>query len=465
MIIRYYSHATFQLVSEKGLRLLTDPWLFNPVYGHMIWQFPECPISDKEYFEQDFIYISHEHPDHFCLRTLDSFSRHTPIIIRRYNTAEFLRNRLHRLGFLNTIELSHRESICLGKDLEVTLVADPFSSDSLLIVSDGSHTVLNQNDCIPTVDDQAWIDKNFDIDLGLIFYSGGSQYPSCFEMDDAAKKIATEKRINSQMLSAIDITERMGIRRAIPAANDMCSFRNPEFDQFASALPVEFRDFVRLNNVDLEILLVSPGETYSFVESSDNFNKFFKNRDEWIKEADKLRNHRDVVETKEKLERFERKALFDHQKFQMMMAQYLSVCPQRMVTSILVNNNFKVGFIINQGDRRHGYLISCDVEGVWNIVPGVAMSILECEDLHMCVSVNADVAALAMSGALTWEDLMNGQYRVYRPVHSFNDNEYAFWEMLSGFTPYLEEKNEQPECGLRGKFQIKRDTSNMSLGR
>ncbi len=85
--------------------------------------------------------------------------------------------------------------------------------------------------------------------------------------------------------------------------------------------------------------------------------------------------------------------------------------------------------------------------------------------LHMCISVNTNVVALAMSGALRWEDLLNGKYRVYRPVHSFNDNEYAFWELLSGFNSYLEESDKQPKINLWRKFQIKRDASNLCLGR
>ena len=68
--------------------------------------------------------------------------------------------------------------------------------------------------------------------------------------------------------------------------------------------------------------------------------------------------------------------------------------------------------------------------------------------------MKAEAVALAMSGALTWEDLLNGQYRIYRPIHSFDDNEYAFWEVLSGFTSFLEEVEEQPAIGLRGSFQI-----------
>ena len=79
--------------------------------------------------------------------------------------------------------------------------------------------------------------------------------------------------------------------------------------------------------------------------------------------------------------------------------------------------------------------------------------------------MNANVVTFAMSGALTWEDLLNGQYRVCGPVRSFDDNEYDFWELLSGFASYLEESDEKPEINLQGKFQIKRDASNLCFGR
>ena len=181
MKVKYYSHATFQLLGDRGGRLLTDPWLYNPIYGHMIWQFPECPVPRAEYVDQDVLYISHDHPDHFCIRTLELFSREIPVLIRQYDQSIRMREHLKRLGFVDVIEISHRETLALPCGLTVTLIADPYSSDSLLIVTDGVHTVLDQNDCIPTMDDQVWIGQNFDVDLGLLFYSGGSQYPACFD--------------------------------------------------------------------------------------------------------------------------------------------------------------------------------------------------------------------------------------------------------------------------------------------
>ena len=450
MKVRYFSHATFQLIGEKGGRLLTDPWLFNPVYGHMIWQFPECPIPVEEFVDQDVIYISHEHPDHFCPRTLDLFPRKTTILIRKYGARLAMKKRLYRMGFENIIELSHRESMRLEVGLTVTLVADPSSSDSLLIVSDDLHTVLDQNDCIPTIEDQNWIGQNFDIDLGLLFYSGGSQYPACFVMSDEAKQAAVKRRIKSQMIDAIETAARMGIKNVVPAANDMCTYRNAEFDQYASALPVEFRNFVLKSGSDLTVFLMSPGETYSFEETPDVYTRYFPNRAAWKAQANQLRERPDVVRTKDKLEAFEREAKLDREAFQTLITQYFHRLESKEFAE---HERIEVGFVISEGEQRYGYLISREIEG-WRISHGDLGSILKSVGIHMCITVKAEAVALAMSGALTWEDLLNGQYRIYRPIHSFDDNEYTFWEVLSGFTSFLEEVEEQPAIGLRGSFQI-----------
>ena len=71
----------------------------------------------------------------------------------------------------------------------------------------------------------------------------------------------------------------------------------------------------------------------------------------------------------------------------------------------------------------------------------------------MSIRVSAQVVALAMAGKLTWEDLLNGHYRISRPTKSFDQNEYECWELLSGFTVYLEHTNEQPELAERGRIR------------
>ena len=452
MKVQYYSHATFQLLGDRGGRLLTDPWLYNPIYGHMIWQFPECPVPRAEYVDQDVLYISHDHPDHFCIRTLELFSREIPVLIRQYDKSIRMGEHLKRLGFVDVIEISHRETLALPCGLTVTLIADPYSSDSLLIVTDGVHTVLDQNDCIPTIDDQVWIGQNFDVDLGLLFYSGGSQYPACFDMSAEAKRRATEERISAQMQGAVEAAGRMGIRTAIPAANDMCSYRQPEFDLYASALPVEFRDYVVRHGAGLEVLLVSPGEIYSFRETADAFTNYFTDRASWATAANALRQRADVMSIVDRLQKIEQAELFDHRQFQRLMRQYFANTGKIATEASRIGDDIAVEFTIEDRAMEHSYFIHRR-SGCWNLDRNENLQKGTCIDLHMSIRVSAQVVALAMAGKLTWEDLLNGHYRISRPNKSFDQNEYEFWELLSGFTAYLEQTNEQPELSERGRIR------------
>ena len=99
--------------------------------------------------------------DHFCPRTLDLSTQdddpNSQIWCATGNEKTPIPHK-----FENIIELSHRESMRLEVGLQILrlLVADPSSSDSLLIVSDDLHTVLDQNDCIPTIEDQNWIGQS-----------------------------------------------------------------------------------------------------------------------------------------------------------------------------------------------------------------------------------------------------------------------------------------------------------------
>ena len=153
MKVRYVSHASIQIVTDSGLRLLTDPWLHSPIYGNMMWQFPVCTLSMADYTAQDILHVSHDHPDHFCARTLRHFDRSLPVVIRRYEGVIDIKGKLKELGFKNIIELGHRESWTDPRGLTVTLLIDAGSTDSATIISDGKQSVFNQNDCFLSEED------------------------------------------------------------------------------------------------------------------------------------------------------------------------------------------------------------------------------------------------------------------------------------------------------------------------
>ena len=39
MKITYYNHASMSIRSNNGFEILTDPWIYGPIYGPMLAQF------------------------------------------------------------------------------------------------------------------------------------------------------------------------------------------------------------------------------------------------------------------------------------------------------------------------------------------------------------------------------------------------------------------------------------------
>ena len=102
MKITYYNHASVSIKSVSGFNLLTDSWIYGPIYGGSMWQFPVCKIDSKEYFKKNALYISHTHPDHYCRNTLSKFPRSIPIYIRKYDDLVPLKKQLINMQMVYT---------------------------------------------------------------------------------------------------------------------------------------------------------------------------------------------------------------------------------------------------------------------------------------------------------------------------------------------------------------------------
>ena len=93
-------HSTF-LISYKGIRFLTDPFLSPHIFGIR----RQKPALRPDLVpEVDFILISHAHYDHLDMRTLRRLKRNTVLIIPE-NTRPVLGN----IYFKEIIELRHEE--------------------------------------------------------------------------------------------------------------------------------------------------------------------------------------------------------------------------------------------------------------------------------------------------------------------------------------------------------------------
>lgn len=151
-------HNTITLINHasvlvKGTRqsILTDPWYEGDAF-HRGWRLLyENSEQDIERVLHDtaFIWISHEHPDHFAI---NFFRKYKPILLDRKIVMVFQKrkdkrviNFLKKSGF-ETLELATGEPFTLEEGFTIRVVRDEFY-DSALLVDVAGKKIFNLNDC------------------------------------------------------------------------------------------------------------------------------------------------------------------------------------------------------------------------------------------------------------------------------------------------------------------------------
>ncbi len=452
MQINYYSHAAFKILSSDNVSILTDPWISNPIYGNSICLFPQLKINKEDYVNQDYLYISHDHPDHLCINTLKLFKKSIKILIRKYDDTSVVKDKLTNLGFVNIYEMEDRETKKLTDKFEVTLYCDHTSTDSLMIFKDDEHCFLDQNDCLLDEKTYEEIGNKFKIDLGAVFYSGGSMYPGCFDYDHNQKKELTKKRIFEQFDYSISCMKLMKIKNIIPGANDMCLIRNADFDDYSSALPIEFMNYLKEKNLDIKVLLMSSGDTYDFGKTDYKYVNFIKSRKEWKEKVNNYRNTKSVKLLNKKLDCWEKNNIFDRQNFESVFNDFLSKTNIEKNKSVEIKN-FKVYLeIISSKDRSLNYEITIDDDK--NSLKPTSNSFNE-QDFHMKITTEDFLVEMCMNGRYQWEDLLNNRWRVVRKNNGYSEAEYYFWIYLTKFSDYLLATNQLNYLNERDSLKLK----------
>ena len=219
MKITHLASAT-SIIESEDVKILMDPWLEDGEYYGSWYHYPKI---DKEKLNLDdvtHIYVSHIHPDHFSIKTFQSLNKNIPVYIHKYD-AKFLKMNLERLGF-KVFELDNGYQNHITDKVSITIFAAdncnpelcskflgcaPMETkygstqiDSLAVISDGKHNLLNLNDCPYELSDSAIkevLKKFKHIDFLLVGYCGAGPYPQCFEMDQKSKvKAAKEKKLH-----------------------------------------------------------------------------------------------------------------------------------------------------------------------------------------------------------------------------------------------------------------------------
>lgn len=147
MKIRLVAHASV-IVEAAGTAIWTDPWLSGKVFNHS-WSLLAPAAWDPGWLDGiDYLWVSHEHPDHFHLPTLrdlpEAFKRRVTVLFQQLPTDKMPRA-FARLGFADVKLLPHREIVALRPGLQVYCY-QVGQMDSLLAVMAEGTCVVNVND-------------------------------------------------------------------------------------------------------------------------------------------------------------------------------------------------------------------------------------------------------------------------------------------------------------------------------
>ena len=192
MDVTFFGHNCYFLEGNE-VCFLIDPWLTEdgaffgswfqwPINHHCLPDLLNLASTKKKVY----LYISHEHQDHFdkeTLATLKPFFK--GCIIPKYED-QFLYNEINALGYEVT-ELTDQSKYYFNKTdfIELMIIDTGVYHDSAAIINLDKETFVNQNDC--KIFDRLSYLENIDIKYYAVQFSGASWHPVCYQMDESEK--------------------------------------------------------------------------------------------------------------------------------------------------------------------------------------------------------------------------------------------------------------------------------------
>lgn len=154
MKIKLLSQASV-IVELGGVRVLTDPWFHGKAFNDSWSLFPPSAYREEDLEGVEYLWISHEHPDHFHPPTLrglpERFKRSVTVLFQRNNSDKLFRA-LEKFGYKNFRALPHRRMVALSPRASVYCYQVGIM-DSALAISGDEGRVLNINDAELTAAD------------------------------------------------------------------------------------------------------------------------------------------------------------------------------------------------------------------------------------------------------------------------------------------------------------------------
>lgn len=276
MKIKFLGQAGIS-VETKNSHLVCDPWFSNTGGFLARWhQFPPNEHISEEYLHAcDYLYISHEHHDHFDRNFLKSFPKDVTVLLANFQTKEFL-NEFKKMGFSKIIEINDWQKIKLSDDLEVMLVTDPgkYKEDSSLLIYAENSKILNKNDCYLSKD---YLKKFSSIGIDFLFtqFSGAIWYPMIYDYDEDKKKVMAKNVRNRLEKYFISTVNDINPKYVIPSAGPPCFLEDDcfQFNFEENGIFPDQNDFISKisGKLDCKFNMMQPDDDISINNSQTKF--------------------------------------------------------------------------------------------------------------------------------------------------------------------------------------------------
>ena len=239
MKIQYLQNAAV-IIENEGEKILCDPWLVDGCYYGSWYHYPKFDFKPEEFDDVNYIYISHIHPDHFDIRTLEILKKDIPVLIHEF-PEKFLKRNIEKIGF-KVIELPNNKRTKLDKTWINVLAADNCDPeicsrvfgcnfdnknfgtnqiDTMSVIDNDNQVIVNTNDCPFEIGEfTARIVKESykKIDLLMVGYTGASDYPITYDLDLETKASEANKKKIKRLKDAIDYIQIIDPKYYLPFA-------------------------------------------------------------------------------------------------------------------------------------------------------------------------------------------------------------------------------------------------------
>jgi CMP-N-acetylneuraminate monooxygenase len=174
--IDVHSHATLE-IKYRGTNVIFDPWLEGPAY-YGAWHLYPKPTVVAQDLNVEAIVITHPHPDHFHLPTLEKMNKKLPIFFPQF-PSRLIEVGLKELGFTNPKPIFWGETFSIGNHFNARFLRprSMWEDSATYVWVEDEGVVFNW---LNLVDAGSVIDEFSIPDLDLLtsaFDQGASGYP------------------------------------------------------------------------------------------------------------------------------------------------------------------------------------------------------------------------------------------------------------------------------------------------